>query len=46
MSEERFWNTDVSINTAKFAVHDGAMTMRQPQQWDFLGNPVFNAPLS
>ena len=29
MSEERFWNTDESIRTAKFAVHDGAMTMRQ-----------------
>jgi len=29
MSEERFWNTDESISTAKFAVPDGAMTMRQ-----------------
>ena len=29
MSEERFWNTDESISTAKFTVHDGAMTMRQ-----------------
>ena len=29
MSEERFWNTDESISTAKFAVQDGAMTMRQ-----------------
>ena len=29
MSEEYFWNTDVSISTAKFAVQDGAMTMRQ-----------------
>lgn len=29
MSEERFWNTDESINTAKFAVPDGVMTMRQ-----------------
>ena len=29
MSEERFWNTDESISTAKFAVCDGAMTMRQ-----------------
>ena len=29
MSEERFWTTDESISTAKFAVHDGAMTMRQ-----------------
>ena len=29
MSEERFWNTDEFISTVKFAVHDGAMTMRQ-----------------
>ena len=29
MSEERFWNTDESISTAKFSVQDGAMTMRQ-----------------
>lgn len=29
MSEERFWNIDESINTAKFAVQDGTMTMRQ-----------------
>jgi len=29
MAEERFRNTDESISTAKFAVHDGAMTMRQ-----------------
>ncbi len=29
MSEERFWNTDESICTAKFAVQDGAMTMRK-----------------
>ena len=29
MSEERFWNTDEYVSTAKFAVHDGAMTMRQ-----------------
>ena len=29
MSEERFWNTDESFSTAKFAVQDGAMTMRQ-----------------
>ena len=29
MSEERFWNTDEYASTAKFAVHDGAMTMRQ-----------------
>ena len=29
MSEERFWNTDESISTAKFAVSYGAMTMRQ-----------------
>ena len=29
MSEERFWNTDESISPAKFAVPDGAMTMRQ-----------------
>ena len=29
MSEERFWNTDEYTSTAKFAVHDGAMTMRQ-----------------
>lgn len=29
MSEERFWTNDESISTAKFAVHDGAMTMRQ-----------------
>lgn len=29
MSEERFWNTDKSISTAKFAVQDGAMTMQQ-----------------
>lgn len=29
MSEERFWNTDESISTAKFAVQDGAMTMQQ-----------------
>ena len=29
MSEERFWNTDESVSTAKFAVPNGAMTMRQ-----------------
>ena len=29
MSEERFWNTDEYVNTAKFTVQDGAMTMRQ-----------------
>lgn len=29
MSEERFWNTNEYISTAKFAVQDGAMTMRQ-----------------
>ena len=29
MSEERFWNTDEYISTAKFAVQNGAMTMRQ-----------------
>ena len=29
MSEERFWNTDESISTAKFAALDGAVTMRQ-----------------
>ena len=29
MSEERFWNTDEYVSTAKFAVHDGAITMRQ-----------------
>ena len=29
MAEERFRNTDESISTAKFAVQDGAMTMRQ-----------------
>ena len=29
MSEERFWNTDESISTVKFAAPDGAMTMRQ-----------------
>lgn len=29
MSEERFWNTDETISTAKSAVHKGAMTMRQ-----------------
>ena len=29
MSEERFWNTDEYANTAKFAVPNGAMTMRQ-----------------
>ena len=29
MPEERFWNTDETISTAKFAVHEGAMTMRQ-----------------
>ena len=29
MSEERFWNTDEYASTAKFAVPDGAMTMRQ-----------------
>ena len=29
MSEERFWNTDEYVSTAKFAVHEGAMTMRQ-----------------
>lgn len=29
MSEGRFWNTDETISTAKFAVHEGAMTMRQ-----------------
>lgn len=29
MSEERFWNDDETISTAKFATHEGAMTMRQ-----------------
>lgn len=29
MSEERFWNTDEYASTAKFAVHDGAITMQQ-----------------
>ena len=29
MSEERFWNTDEYASTAKFAVLDGALTMRQ-----------------
>jgi len=29
MSEERFWNTDESISTAKIAVPDGTMSMRQ-----------------
>ena len=29
MSEERFWNTDEYANTAKFAVQEVAMTMRQ-----------------
>lgn len=29
MLEERFWNTDEYASTAKFTVHDGAMTMRQ-----------------
>ena len=29
MSEERFWNIDEYASTAKFAVSDGAMTMRQ-----------------
>ena len=29
MSEERLWNTDEYASTAKFAVSDGAMTMRQ-----------------
>ena len=29
MSEERFWNADEYVSTAKFAVPDGAMTMRQ-----------------
>ena len=29
MAEERFWNTDESISTAKFAVPDRATTMRQ-----------------
>ena len=29
MCEERFWNNDETISTAKFATHEGAMTMRQ-----------------
>lgn len=29
MSEERFWDTDGYVSTAKFAVHEVAMTMRQ-----------------
>ena len=29
MSEERFWNTDEYVSTAKFVALDGAMTMRQ-----------------
>ena len=29
MPEERFWATDEYVSTAKFVVHDGAMTMRQ-----------------
>ena len=29
MSEERFWNTDEYVSTAKFAVHEVAMTMWQ-----------------
>lgn len=32
MSEERFWNTDEYASTAKFAVPDGAMTMRQAER--------------
>ena len=32
MAEERFWNTDEYVSTAKFAVHDGAMTMRQVER--------------
>ena len=32
MSEERFWNTDEYVSTAKFAVQDGAMTMRQAER--------------
>ena len=31
MAEERFWNTDEYISIAKFAVHDGVMTMRQTE---------------
>ena len=29
MAEERFWNTDEYVSTAKFTVLDGVMTMRQ-----------------
>ncbi len=29
MSEERFWNTDEYVSTAKFVALDGVMTMRQ-----------------
>ncbi len=29
MSEERFWNTDENVSTAKFVALDGVMTMRQ-----------------
>lgn len=29
MTEERFWDADKYASTAKFTVHDGAMTMRQ-----------------
>ena len=34
MSEERFWNPDEYVSTAKFAVPDGAMTMRQAGRRD------------
>lgn len=29
MSKEHFWNTDEYVSTAKFAVQDEAVTMRQ-----------------
>ncbi len=36
MAEERFWNTDEYVSTAKFAVPDGVMTMRQAGRIFFL----------
>lgn len=53
MSEERFWNSDEYASTAKFAVTDGAMTMRQagcifrldpaPPKVEYINNYIVSA---
>lgn len=40
MSEERFWNTDESISTAKFAVPDGVKAESSKILWEHLRKPI------